>query len=276
MIRKLPVLISMLMMLMTHKLSAQITLEQQVDTFSIGYYFKAVHISDTETKWFIADTSGTFFNLFNLDWTPFLTNIALPEPMGFNFQVLYITRSLFDCDTSNIEFMYENPLVVDNSLKVLRTDGTVLLQVDSANAPYCFGACGGGGEVTVPIINTEDNAKLFVQKYVNGIPTILIYGLCGKLPTGYLDFSAVEQPLVKLYPNPAAEKLTFEVMLPDNQHDYELIIHNALSQEVKRITPGRSSGCFELNTQDFPSGTYSYLLVAPKQLPRSGKFVISR
>lgn len=265
-----------LLSLFTTKMSAQITLEQQVDSFSIGYYFKAVHISDAETKWFIADASGSFFNLYNLDWTPFLTNVALPEPMGFEFQVLYITRSLFDCDTSNIEFMYEDPLSVSHSLRIMRTDGTVLLQVDSANAPYCFGSCGGGGEVTVPVINTEENAKMFVQKYVNGTPTILIYGLCGKLPTGYINFTTDEQPLVKLFPNPASETLTFEVTLPDNQNEYELIIQNALSQEVKRIKPGLSAGRTELNTRDFPSGNYSYLLVTPNKTPRSGKFVIAR
>ena len=274
---KKTILLSLVMlMFLSPKLTAQITLEQQVDTFSIGYYFKAVHISDTETKWFIADTSGTFFNLYNLDWSPFLTNITLPEPMGFDFQVLYITRSLFDCDTANIEFLYEDPLNINHSLKVLRTDGTVLLQVDSANAPYCFGSCGGGGEVTVPVINTEDNAKLFVQKYVNGIATILVYGLCGTLPTGYIDFTTVEQPAVKLYPNPASEKLTFEVILPDNQHEYELIINNSLSQEIKRVKPGLASNRFEMSTQDFPSGTYSYTLVTPGKTPRSGKFVIAR
>jgi hypothetical protein len=79
-----------------------------------------------------------------------------------------------------------------------------------------------------------------------------------------------------LFPNPASETLTFEVTLPDNQNEYELIIQNALSQEVKRIKPGLSAGRTELNTRDFPSGTYSYLLVTPNKTPRSGKFVIAR
>src|ERR1043165_6491616 len=108
--------------------NGQITLDTMVYRY-LGEDFKPVQISSTETKWFFADTTNNTFSLFNMDFTPFITNVVVPEPFApasSSMQALYITRSLFDCDSTNIEYAYYSPRNIGKSFKVLRTDGTLL------------------------------------------------------------------------------------------------------------------------------------------------------
>src|SRR5437773_4273066 len=120
-------------MLSKPNLQAQITLDQVVtpkDGF--GFDFYTVQISPTETKYLFEDTVTNTFSLYNMDFTPFMTNIAVPEPFAtWTFQVLYVTRSLFDCDTSNIEYVYANTVGGTKPFYIMRTDGTQLFQLDS-------------------------------------------------------------------------------------------------------------------------------------------------
>src|SRR5688572_22634435 len=105
----------------------------------------------------------------------------------------------------------------------MRTDGTVLLQIDSANGPYCIGSCLGLTDVIVPIRHTSDGTKLFVQK-ANPDQQIYIYSLCGELPVKVFDFSQLQQNFIQLFPNPMMGLITFQVNLPDNMQDYDLVV----------------------------------------------------
>src|SRR2546423_596911 len=98
-----------LFLLVNASSSAQITLDNTVTSITaIGQDFYTVQISSTETKYLFEDTVANSFSLYNMDFTPFMINIAVPEPFdNWTFQVMYVTRSLFDCDTSNIEYVYE-------------------------------------------------------------------------------------------------------------------------------------------------------------------------
>lgn len=255
---------------------AQVTFDHEVDSTYIGYWFRAVQISSSETKWYFADTLTNTFSLFNMDWSLFLANIPVPEPMGLDFQVLYVSRTLFDCDSTNIEYMYEAPINNTKTFRIMRTDGTVLLSVDSANAPYCFGSCGGGGQNTVPIINTSDSARLFVQKYTLGYQQIFIYSLCGSLPTDVFDFSLGNHVFVKIFPNPSSETLTFEINPPDNQNLYDLVILDSDSKELKREKITAINQRFTMSVKDFASGTYLYQLASKDKISQSGKFIVAK
>src|SRR3954467_12825003 len=99
---------------MVSNLYSQIILDHIVDSTNLIYWFRPVQISENETKYYIADTASNTFNLYNMDFTPFMLNIPVPEPFinmtGSTpalFQAIYISRTLFDCDSTNIEFAYE-------------------------------------------------------------------------------------------------------------------------------------------------------------------------
>jgi len=107
---KLKTLLIPILLFAFQPIKAQITLDAIVEPLGIGYDFYTVQISENETKYFQADTSTNTFDLYNMDFSPFLTDIEVPEPFNITsaapMQALYISRTLFDCDSTNIEYAY--------------------------------------------------------------------------------------------------------------------------------------------------------------------------
>ncbi|MEP7265577.1 MAG: T9SS type A sorting domain-containing protein [Bacteroidota bacterium] len=259
------------------KLSAQITLDTMMYCpIGLGYQFKAVQISSSETKWFFADTVNNTFNLYNMDFTPFITSIAVPEPFEpYYMQALYITRTLFDCDSSNIEYAYYSPLNNARPFRIVRTDGTILFQLDSANAPYAIGAILGGTDMIRPIINTSAGAKLFLQKYPTLQP-IYVYSLCGTLPLDIFDFISLNREFVKVFPNPTSNSLTFQINPPDNINQYELVIIDAKGMEVSRMKINFNNDMYAADVSNFSNGLYYYSFCSKNKSYQTGKFIISK
>ncbi len=256
---------------------AQITLDTIMDGY-LGIQFKAVQISETETKWFYADTTNNTFNLYNMDFSPFMTNISVPEPFDFSsveMQVLYITRSLFDCDTSNIEYAYYSAIPKAKPFRIVRTDGTLLFQLDSACGPFGYGSTLGGSDMIRPIINTSAGAKLFLQKYPLLQP-IYVYSLCGTLPMDIFDFSLKSQSFVKIFPNPTSSSLTFEINAPDNMNEYELVIIDTDVKEVLSKKVNALSHQFIIDVSNYAGGVYYYSLSTKNKAYQTGKFILTK
>ena len=272
-------------MLNTANIKAQITLDFKVDTTFYGYLFYPVKISDKETKYVFLDTVNDKFSLYNLDMTPFILNISVPHPLRFGdpsntsfYHVMYITRSLFDCDTTDIEYLFAAENAPNNPLWVIRTDGTILFNADSTRGPYCLG-CPGGTTLLRPILTTESGTKLVLMKDYSsstGSRNISIYSICGSLPMGEEEYNFSQNPsaFVQIYPNPSSMQLNFEISLPDNLNKYELIIMNGNSQELMRQHILFSHTQHTLDVQNYPSGTYYYSFASKDRVMQTGKFVI--
>ena len=126
--KKLRIIFFALFLIQTNSTKAQITLDTTIDYAhaNMVYFFNTVQISSTETKYYMADTVTNTFTLYNMDFTPFIANVAVPEPFikyvpGVRiFRAIYITRALFDCDTSNIEYAYESATWGDQTFYIMR------------------------------------------------------------------------------------------------------------------------------------------------------------
>jgi len=259
--------------------SAQITLDREVDSLFLAYEFKTVQISPSETKYYFADTTTNSFSLYNMDFTLFLGNIAVPEPFAeatIGMQALYISRDLFDCDTSNIEYAFYSPTDNTKPFRIMRTDGTLLFQLDSANGPFCSGGCLGMSDVIRPIINTSDGTKLFLQKGNRGYVQVFIYSLCGTLPHDIFDLVLKDQIYVTVFPNPSSAKFTFKINPPDNINDYELVIVDNIGREVKRQKVNSQNNIYDLDVSNMSSGTYLYSLCTKNKSYQSGKFILTK
>lgn len=279
--------ILLMLFLLDSSVEAQITLDTAVitrnNTFgeSFGYYFKTVQISSTETKYFVADTVANTFDLLNMDFTPFMTNIAVPQPFFPSFfQVLYITRSLFDCDDSTIEFAYTQTTASALPYYIMRTDGTQLFAQDSSMGPYCFGGCLGGEDWVKPIVNTSSGAKLFLMhlRYdsTGYHSTTEIYSLCGQLPTEVINFASQTESLVKIYPNPSSSFITYDVNPPNNSKEYDFVILDSQSKVIARKKIGVGSYKGTIDLQNYSSGNYFYSLCDKDKSFQSGKFVLTK
>lgn len=258
------------------KADAQITLDTIISPLGIGFDFYTVQISEDETKYYFADTNTNTFSLYNMDFTPFIENIAVPEPFAnFGYFALYISRTLFDCDSTNIEYLYQATGFNDKPVRIVRTDGTILFELDSAVAPYCNGLCLGWSDIIVPIRNTSNGTKLFLNKYdPNGRQKIHIYSLCGELPTKTYDLPISKDYIVKIYPNPTSKYLNFQINLPDNRHRYELFIFDSNSKEIKREYIDNTKINYSIDVSDFSPGTYFYSIRNEYGSYKSGKFIL--
>ena len=255
----------------------QITLDREVDSLFLSYEFKPVQISPSETKYFFADTLANTFSLYNMDFTPFLTNIAVPEPFEeatIAMQALYISRALFDCDTTNIEYAYYSPSDNEKPFRIMRTDGTQLFKLDSANGPYCIGGCLGLSDVSRPIINTSDGTKLFLQKGNAGYVQIFIYSLCGTLPNDIFELPLKDQIYVTVFPNPSSSTLTFKINPPNNMSEFELVIVDGNARELKRERVNPQNQTYVFDSSNITEGTYFYTLCTKNKSYQSGKFII--
>jgi hypothetical protein len=272
---------AMVYLLSQAKCEAQITLEAQIDSSAWGFLWKMVQISSTETKYCFKDTVNNTFSLFNMDFSPFITNIQVPDPWASftteYYEAYYITRDLFDCDTSNMEFVFAAPLTFNKPFRVLRTDGTVLFQLDSAAGLYCAGDCGNGGsDILSPITNTSASARMVLTKINSGHEVDYIYSLCGSLPVQAFDFTGVSQSYVRIFPNPTAGVLAFQINLPDNKNEYELVILDSRGRELKRQNVNTLGRVFSIDVKDFDSGAYVYSLCTKYKTYQNGKFIINK
>jgi hypothetical protein len=265
-----------------HTAKAQITLDTTFNAFAyIGYGYKIVQISATESKWYFADTVNNTFSLYNMDRTPFITNVAVPlpfSPYNENYQAIYITRTLFDCDSSNIEYLYEAPSSGHcyNTVFIMRTDGTQLFRQDSARCPYLIGSIMGGSDWVRPIVNTSSGARLFIcHPYCGSNEFISAYSLCGSIPTETFDFTNTSQQFVSIFPNPSSNSLTFEIHPPSNLEEFQLVIIDNNGTEVKREQL-KDNYHVTVDVTNFSNGNYFYSLFTKSKSYQSGKFIITK
>src|SRR5947207_15849168 len=59
---------------------SQITMDTALQSANLVYSFNTVRISNTETKYYSADTLNNTFTLYNMDFSPLLSNLIVPVP----------------------------------------------------------------------------------------------------------------------------------------------------------------------------------------------------
>ncbi|HXH20291.1 MAG TPA: T9SS type A sorting domain-containing protein [Chitinophagales bacterium] len=274
--KKLFFIASALMFNTTVMKAQQITLDYSNDTLTYGETsFFRTDISKNESKYVIVNKKTNSFSLYNMDMTPFMS-VVIPytDSIKHGFVVAYISRTLFDCDSTNIEYVYESPYQGQKPFRILRTDGTVLLEVDSARGPYCYG-CWGGSQISTPIQKTSEGTKLFLDILNDSGLGMHIYSLCGELPTDYINLPEPNS-YVKLFPNPSDMSINFEVVPPNNMEEFELVIYQSNGSEMKRNTVKSINDRYGLDVSNFSSGTYFYSLVSKNKAYQTGKFIISK
>lgn len=261
-------------------INAQVIFEHEVDSLDLDTGFKVVWLNQNESKYYFVDTLNNSFSLYNMDFTPFVLNISVPEPFNsaqYGFQVLYITYTLFDCDSSNIEYVYTAPFDGDKPFRVMRIDGSVIFQRDSINSTYCFG-CRGGSDDIRPIVNTSSGTKLFLQTFKLGYSQIFIYSLCGSLPTKTTEMSVLSEEGISLnlFPNPSTGIVNLDIQVPANLKTAELdfLIFNNYGQILK-VSKIKNKDLHAIDVSYFQNGIYFYKIISKNNSYHVGKFIIN-
>lgn len=166
----------------------------------------------------------------------------------------YTSTSLFDLDSTTIEYMYlatDTTSCTDGILEIRSEGGTLLFHEDNI---YGIG-----------VLPTPSGFKL---ELLNIVGECKIYSLPGSLPCvscngGMVEVRGVESPSqgnLFNYPNPAFDKTTIEYSLPQGINSGEIVFYSLTGVEIKRLKVDRNFHDLQLSTRDLPAGTYFYQL----------------
>jgi len=236
-------------------------------------------IGNNDYKYIYTDYSTNELKIFNIDHSPFLT-ILLPVPMinEQEYVVGYVTKSLFDCDTTMIEYALM-PVNWRKTLYINRQDGTVLFSQDSTVATYCIGCFSGSHDIR-PIVNTPYGAKMFLAKNdSNGFQmNVDVFSLCGSLPME-ADLVIDDSEVLTVYPNPAHEsQIYFKLSKFNNSNNSsksKLEVFNSMGSLLQSIEKNDNNDLFIFDGSLYNSGVYTYRLVSNNNILQSGKFIIN-
>ncbi len=263
--------------LLSFSVKAQITLE---NLYSGTGKFVLTQIAPNQFKYFLFDPPTNQFKLYNLNHS---LDMTVNIPLTFNlsssqYYVSFVTKSLFDCDSTNIEYAvmflgdgnawYPNPYFA-----VYRTNGTLFQKIDSVRYfNYSNGINYGTYNNIVPIINTPAGTKLILSK-----PTgqAAVYSLCSFLPTSIVKNEYPFDEMGNPFPNPTNYQITLPYLLPKNETIGKLIITNSIGQIVKEFDVDDNFNSIMLNKNELSPGTYFYNIKSGQNNSETKKFILT-
>ena len=275
-------LLLLLMMVPSINLIAQITYEhtylsppQQANNIFL------TNLGNNNYKYVVWDYNQSFFSMYNLDHTPFMLNIPVPivGDSGHFYAIGYITNTLFDCDSTNIEYAIIGKYVsYTKKFMIYRTDGTQLFSRDSVTTLFCVG-CLGGSQELLGIENTPLGTKLYlVTQHPDATEEMYVYGLCGTLPDNITKINN-SNSYIQVFPNPSSRQINFNITVPnhfENSENYELVIFNSTFQTIKTILIDKVSSQVQFDVEDLSSGEYFYSLQNKNTVLQYGQFIVSK
>lgn len=265
-------------------LSAQLEL---VGTFD--RVVRMIHLADDEPAIWISSLSDESMELYNLDLT-LIASIDIPiEYDGFaQYHVFHVSRTLFDCDPSNIEYMvsYQSPDMSLAYVKVIREDGAILFDLPEHtfhDNTTVMGPPGWG-----PSMAQDENGVVFVFTNVNNVPTedspVTLYRSCGSIPcpcygvssegqgTGLTEFDE-HRSSYNLYPNPGNNQFKLEYDLPEGYQRGELQLVDLSGRVVLQKPVGPSMSYIIVNTEGIAGGRYQVVLTTEEGVQLSTSYI---
>jgi len=268
---------------------AQVTLENiYPNTISVPKFLMFAQLDSSTYKYILFDQQNSQFTIYNLNHSIYL-NVLIPITFvsGISqYQIAYVTKSLFDCDTSNIEYALSFlgngfPTSYPKRFYVYRTNGTQLENIDSV----CFMNFSTGQQFgplyNAPIVNTPIGTKL-ILRCVDG--STRVYSVCGNLPcaecvfgNGPLLNNGDDVSINKLpnpFPNPTDNSTTIPYTLPEGENTGELVFYDAAGKEIKRFKVDKTFTQIIISSADLAPGTYYYHLQTAKNTSEGKTLVV--
>jgi hypothetical protein len=167
-------------------------------------------------KILVYEPSENHFDLYNEDYTLYRSvDIPYEYQGSAQYNMFHVSRTLFDCDSTNIEYLISWSGQSQTWSKVIREDETELLsEEDVIYNAYNIAVPESNGIVSGP-----NGSLLHLEGGFSGSPLSRVFQLCGQLPrnTSRLDstmtgLTEVDQPLdqLKLYPNPSDSQINID------------------------------------------------------------------
>ena len=267
---------------------AQITLEHTYPNTGNGNFLMFTQLDATTYKYIDFEPQSSQFTIYNLNHSLYLNvNIPITFVSGSaQYQIAFVTKSLFDCDTSSIEYALSflgdgSPFTYPKKFYVFRTNGTQLANIDSC----CFMNYSNGWQYgplyNEPIVNTPTGTKI-ILRCLDG--SSRIYSVCGSLPcqdcssfttTGIATYTNhPKEGSITNYPNPSSGQTTIEYELPQGATIADLVFYDMAGREVKRYKVSNAFKDILISTDELAAGTYYYQLQTAGGFKAGKKMVV--
>jgi len=217
--------------------------------------------------------------LYNLDFTLYKSVVipAVFEGSNFGASVFYLTRSLFDCDTTNVEYYAQGYIDGDSLVNGIYNEdgsdyfnfeneamlGLNTLGITSNESPIVSDA---GGSYLL----TSDTSQTHIYRLCGQVPQALARESNGTLITGIMEQQ--NSSGFDVYPNPARETIKFEYDL-QGYKKANLQVFNTSGQLIKEMMLGQAFDFIRLNISDLEQGTYIARITTDDGFELSEKFV---
>ena len=257
------------------KINAQVTLEHTYTHATKGQgAFFYVSLSEKMGKYLSLDYQNSKFTLYNIDHSVYATCKFPYVWNNYNFTISHISSTLFDCDSTNVEYAmyyYDVSSKGDSGFFVIyRTDGTELFRARKVISTYSYGA-GIDPAIKSYIFQTTNGAKLVLNFKDSSTK---IYSLCGNAFAG-LDISKPinDIGMANAYPNPAMYSTTIEYKLPNGEPNGQLLLYDAMGRQIKSFNIDNTFSNFILNTSDMSAGEYYYSIKTSSGISEGKKLI---
>ncbi len=271
-------------------LSAQITLDFADPSLST-FQFQVIKLQHSGTKYMDnSKLEQLELNLYNLDGSLFNQIILPPEPFGTTNRYVYgVSESLFDLDSTNIEYLIVyartfDPTPGDTSGATITFAETHIL---SENGTLHFKEKGASLKQMIPGLSpnpylTEDGFKIalsITDTLTGAFEGVKVYSLPGSMPTALktdeeaFDFGA------QLYPNPSygALNISWKNQGSERKQVSEVRVFSPEGRLLEQIEVAPSQQKIVRQTSLYPAGVYMYqLLNGEGEVLQSNKVMILR
>jgi hypothetical protein len=258
-------------------LSAQITLEH---SYADNQGLSVVRLENSGSKYVQYDWTNKEIKLYNTDHSLFKT-ILLPtitNPTGYPYIIDYISENLFNLD-NKIELIvfntdggsYPNSSNI-GYIRIINEDGTILFSGDSMKVVPQYAVF--GMTISSFIFNTTNGTKMILYSNKINDKGFKVYSLPGTLTNAVKqnDLNTFEQ---KAFPNPTSDHITIPYDL-DNCLKGQIEIYNIKGKLIKKLEIDNTFSNIILDTSDYGTGTYVYIIKTDKKIMATNKFIISK
>lgn len=253
---------------------SQINLEHTYPNMSIigtnvNRTLEVVDLGNQDYKYLFVDKINSYYALYNLNHSLYISGNFPVTWNNNNYSVFYFSKTLFDCDSNNVEYVLSYKTFSPNTsyVRIYRTDGTVVFNKDSVTTYASFGS---PGIHRYFINNTPSGSKMILDHSFNG--DALVYSLCDSLPLGYSNHSLIENNLFN-YPNPSKNYTTIEYTIPEGNTAGKLIFYDSNGTKIKSFDVDKNFDNLRISVEDLPSGIYYYSLVVNSEIIGTNKMI---
>jgi hypothetical protein len=264
------------------KLFAQINLVGSTGTYyNVQDSRRVIKLERAGYKFYMLDYQNRIFFLYNLNLSLY-KQITIPVSVGNFYYVGYITETLFDNDSTDIDYMVSSaPSSTINNTTIFNENGSVLFY----EPLFSFGNIGGtfSSETENPCVFATDSGTFMALDSAH--TTRKFYKLPGTLECakcyGYggspsvltsLPSKGNENDLFKLYPNPSNNYITIEFI--DLKEKGNIFIIDNLGNVVQKYPVSSHQKEIIIPVENYSPGLYLYILAAGDKNLKSGKFAV--